>query len=146
MFWIVVISAVILDRLSKFLVVRNMSLGQFIGLGNTGIGIRYVQNTGAAFSFFSNRTGFLVMFTAVLMLGIVYYYLKFHSTMTRMEQFFLALILGGGIGNFIDRAVQGYVVDFLDIRVLPVFNVADICITCGCLLFFFVVFYSERGK
>lgn len=146
MFWIIVGVVVVLDRLSKILITSTMELGQFIGIGNSGIGLRYVQNSGAAFSFFAGRTGFLLVFTAMLMAALLFYWYKFRDSMSKAEQVFLAMILGGGLGNYIDRLFSGYVVDFLDIRIIPIFNVADICITCGCLLLIFAVFYSDGHK
>jgi signal peptidase II len=145
-FWIIVAAVIALDRISKLLVVKNMQLGQFIELGKTGMGLRYVRNTGAAFSFFVGRTSFLLIFTALLMSAILFYYIKYRGSMSRAEHIFLAMILGGGLGNFLDRLIYGYVVDFLDIRILPIFNVADICITCGCLLLILVVLYFDKGK
>ena len=143
MFWIIVLIVIALDRLSKIAVLNNMRLGQFIELGETGLGLRYVQNTGAAFSFMSGKTGFLIFFTALLMAALCAYYFKYRSSMSRLETVFLAMILGGGLGNFIDRLMFGYVVDFLDIRVIPIFNVADICITCGCILFAVFAFMGD---
>ena len=59
----------------------------------------------------------------------------------------MAMVIGGGIGNMIDRLAQGFVVDMIDFRVFPVFNVADIAVTCGCaLLFVWVLFIDGRKE
>ena len=146
MFWLIITLVLVLDRVSKYIVTNNMRLGQFIELGKTGMGLRYVQNTGAAFSFFAGRTNFLLIFTGLLMASILLYYLRYRGSLSRAEQIFLAMILGGGLGNYVDRMIYGYVVDFLDIKIIPIFNVADICITCGCLLLILVVLYFDKGS
>ncbi|MCR4668849.1 MAG: signal peptidase II, partial [Clostridia bacterium] len=93
-----------------------------------------------------NKIDFLLVFTAFLLLGIAAYYALKRKSLKFMEKLCLSLIFGGGCGNFISRATAGCVTDFLDIHIIPVFNVADICVTGGCFLLIFYYFFVEGKK
>lgn len=99
-------------------------------------GFNYVHNYGAGFSILSGKVDFLIVFTAVALAFIAFlvFTKKFD---TKMEEFCFTLILAGGIGNLIDRVVNGYVVDYLEFLFIefPVFNFADILICVGVGLF-----------
>lgn len=132
--------AVVLDQVSKIAVDSSMQLYESIPL-MPYFNLTYVHNTGAAFSFLSEAGGWQRWFFAVLALGISAVLsvwltrLKDHETLLAVA---LALILGGAIGNLIDRLAYGYVIDFLDVyyndRHWPAFNIADSAITLGVAL------------
>lgn len=98
-----------------------------------------VRNTGAAFGLFRNQTLAFILIS-VFAIALAAYYLAKKKTGYYLP---FALILGGAVGNLIDRLRFGYVVDFIDLHWWPVFNVADSCITVGAVLLFFIVI---RGK
>ena len=131
----IVLGSVALDQITKLIVVSKMELhgeAPFIpGL------IRFyrTENTGAAFSLFAEHRWVFMVFSAVALVAIAVILVKWlrrHPLLTIS----LSMILGGGIGNMIDRVANGYVVDFLDLQFMnfAVFNVADIFVTCGSIL------------
>jgi signal peptidase II len=110
----------------------------FIKIGGKRIiDITYCENTGAAFSTFSGNKLFLIGLTSLLMIFCLVYLFK---TKDKRQIFCLAMIIGGGIGNLIDRIFRGYVVDFFEIKpfTFGIFNVADSFVCIG--VFFFVLF------
>lgn len=134
-FWIAAIISVILDQLTKYLVVQY--LAQPLPLLPGVFYFTYVRNTGAAFSLFSQGGGWLRWLSLFVSLGLMAL-AWFGPKMSRFEQLGYGFILGGALGNGIDRFVAGSVVDFLDFRLInfPVFNLADVFINVGiiCLL------------
>ena len=120
----------IVDQLVKHLVVSGMHLGESIPVVKGIFHITYVLNPGAAFGMLEHqRWVFILVAVAVLLLaGIFYSWLKKESALLQTGA---GLLLGGAVGNLVDRIQTGLVVDFLDFRVWPVFNIADIAICVG---------------
>jgi signal peptidase II len=137
LFWIAAFSAFFLDQLTKYWVVQTFSLGQTFPLLPGIFHLTYVTNTGAAFSLLSGKVEWLRWLSLGVSLVLVALAL-FGPVLERWDQLGYGLILGGAIGNGIDRFILGYVVDFLDFRLInfAVFNVADSFISIGiiCLL------------
>ena len=148
-----------LDHLTKYWVLRNIPYGSSIPVFSHFFELVHFRNRGVAFSLFSNheRPLFLYLFTLAALAALLYLYFKTKPG-ERSLQIPLALILGGALGNFIDRMIRGEVVDFLyfhwqdrvahfaifgkEIRFLlawPAFNVADAAITCGAIFLAFKV-------
>ena len=144
MFTIVAILAIAADQLSKLWVVKNMMLYDHLEFGTDLVELYYIQNNGAAYSILQGKQTLLILFTLAVMLGIIAYVIAYKSKASKLEIFSLALILGGGVGNLIDRVMNGYVIDFINTNIIPVFNVADICITCGCILFVLTILFSKK--
>lgn len=117
-----------IDHLTKALVTRNIALGDQVP-SSGAVTIHHVHNTGAAFSLFPQAQALFLVVAAVVSLYIVLAGHRFGSGWG--TQVTLGLILGGAVANAVDRAVQGYVVDFVDLQRWPVFNVADSCIVVG---------------
>ena len=110
--------------------------------------LTYKENTGGAFSLLSGHRWLLIAATAVLM-GICLYLLVFSKDRHPLFLSSIALIIAGGIGNFIDRLFRGYVVDMFEFRFVnfAVFNVADICVTVGvALLAVYILFVHRADK
>lgn len=106
--------------------------------------LTYVTNTGAAFGLFANQN-LLFIFIAVAVIAVILFFYRYLLADHLLLRVSLALQLGGALGNLLDRLRLGYVVDFLDFRVWPVFNVADSAITIGVLLLIYnLVFQAER--
>lgn len=143
-----------LDQVSKYLVVQNIAYGGQVPCIKGLFHLTYVQNYGAAFSFFQGQRWLFILiflaFAGLLVWGTAKKTLPF----TRLEQWCLAAILGGGLGNVLDRVFRGYVVDMIatDFIRFPVFNVADCFITCGAILllvhlvFWNRAFWKGEGK
>ncbi|MDZ8222968.1 signal peptidase II [Nostoc sp. ChiVER01] len=137
LFWIAAFIAFFLDQITKYWVVQTFSLGQTLPLLPGIFHFTYVTNTGAAFSLLSGKVEWLRWLSLGVSLVLIALAL-FGPTLNLWDQLGYGLILGGAIGNGIDRFVLGYVVDFLDFRLInfAVFNVADSFISIGivCLL------------
>lgn len=107
-----------------------------------------IKNTGAAFGLFRGQAVIFILISAAAIIFVGFYFIKKRKIMplSPLEKSFLtglALILGGAAGNLIDRLRFGYVIDFIDLRFWPVFNVADSCITIGAVILFFVIIRSK---
>ncbi|BBD65087.1 lipoprotein signal peptidase [Nostoc commune NIES-4072] len=137
LFWIAAFIAFFLDQITKYWVVQTFSLGQTLPLFAGIFHFTYVTNTGAAFSLLSGKVEWLRWLSLGVSLVLIALAL-FGPTLNLWDQLGYGLILGGAMGNGIDRFVLGYVVDFLDFRLInfAVFNVADSFISIGivCLL------------
>lgn len=135
------------DQLVKWVVVDQIPLFDRIPLIDGVLTLTNIRNTGAAYNLFSQMHWLLVVFPGLVMvLGLIFIALK-HKTANGFLMTSISMIIGGGLGNLIDRIHKGYVVDFLDIRVIPVFNVADICITVGCcMLFVYLIFMDGKRR
>ncbi|MEH2419981.1 MAG: signal peptidase II [Nostoc sp.] len=137
LFWIAAFIAFFLDQITKYWVVQTFSLGQTLSLLPGIFHFTYVTNTGAAFSLLSGKVEWLRWLSLGVSLVLIALAL-FGATLNLWDQLGYGLILGGAMGNGIDRFVLGYVVDFLDFRLInfAVFNVADSFISIGivCLL------------
>lgn len=138
-----------IDRLTKWLVVANMQPSDTIHLIKIGdkevLNFYYTLNNGAAFSKLSGKTIFLIIVTSLVILWLLYLMIakKVHRKVYLAS---IALILGGGVGNLIDRIFNdGLVVDFIDFRIInfPIFNFADICAVCGAGLLLLTVIIDE---
>ena len=143
MFWIVIAVCIALDQWTKFLVSSRMTLGTTVPVLPGILDLTYTQNTGAAFSILTGKQGLLIAVTSVVMIAMAVYVVKKGKSLFLPEKLALALIVGGGTGNLICRVSRGYVVDFLNIHILPIFNVADICVCCGCGLLVLSVLLLE---
>ena len=136
------------DQAVKWLVVNTMTLGQSQPLLPPLLQLTRVHNYGAAWSSFSGARWLLIILTAVGMGVLAWLLVK--VVRHPLGQWSLACILGGGIGNLIDRVRLGYVVDMLDTMFMdcPVFNVADVFVVCGtiCALIYYLTFYGKYDE
>lgn len=130
--WLFVLplAVVILDQFSKYIVVENMALGESIPIIEEVFHLTYILNPGAAFGMFAHNRLFFIAI-AVVVIGIIIWARKEILASPWEVKAGCGLFLGGAIGNLIDRARQGLVIDFFDFRIWPVFNIADIAICIG---------------
>ncbi len=144
---IFILILVLSDQLSKYLAIKYL-----VGKGTVVViphflGLKYIENTGAAFSILSENTGFLVVITtiALLIMAYVIFTDKFEH---KFEKFCFILIFAGGIGNLIDRVSRGFVVDYFELLFMDfaIFNVADVYVCTGLGLYMIFVFYTEYFK
>ncbi len=138
---------VFLDRLTKVFFSKVLNVGESLPVIKKAFHFTLVHNTGIAFGLFKDNVFvFLIVpvIAAILLVYNVYYYHKF-GDLDRMYIAAISLILGGAIGNLVDRIAFGYVVDFIDLRIWPVFNVADSAITIGAILILFKCFPLTKG-
>ncbi|MBE0469292.1 MAG: signal peptidase II [Methyloprofundus sp.] len=142
----------ILDQISKIWIDTSMSLYQSIPMF-PGFSMTYAHNYGAAFSFLSDAGGWQRWFFAALATGIsigLVIYLKNLKKDETLLAIALSLILGGALGNLIDRVIYGYVIDFFDVYYQsyhwPVFNIADCAITVGVVFMVYESFVKEKHE
>jgi signal peptidase II len=133
----------IIDRLTKALVFNNLFEGQSIGVIPKFFHLTLVLNTGAAFGLFKNKNEFFIA-ASFIVIALIFVYAWFDKKKDLISLSALGLILGGAIGNLIDRVMFGYIVDFLDFRVWPVFNIADSSITIGSVLLILRLLIKKR--
>jgi len=141
---------VVLDQITKVWVDLNLSLHESIPV-MPSFSITYARNYGAAFSFLSEAGGWQRWFFAVLAIAVsvgIVIYLKKLKPEEKLLAVSLSLILGGAIGNIIDRVLYGYVIDFLDVYYQvyhwPIFNIADSAITVGVALMLIESFIEKE--
>lgn len=130
--WLFVLplAVVILDQFSKYIVVENMALGESIPIIEEVFHLTYILNPGAAFGMFAHNRLFFIAI-AIVVIGIIIWARREILASPWEVKAGCGLFLGGAIGNLIDRARQGLVIDFFDFRIWPVFNIADIAICIG---------------
>ncbi len=128
---------VVIDQVVKILVINKMALQQSIIVINNFFNITYVRNTGAAWSILSGNVLLLIMIS-VIALGVIYYYLIKDKKLNKIDTISYSMLIGGIIGNLIDRVVHGYVIDYLDFKIFnynfPIFNIADTLIVISIII------------
>lgn len=143
-FWLPALLVVALDQLSKFLVRANMLLEQSIPSDGV-VRLTYVSNYGGVFGLFAGHTLPLILVGAAGVVAILFCYF-YLASQRRLLSVGLGLILGGAIGNMVDRLRFGCVTDFIDIRIWPVFNLADSAGVVGVGIIAYFLLFSAREK
>lgn len=148
MWMIIVLGMLLLDQVTKYLVVASIGSNYEIEVISDLFYLANVQNRGAAWGILQDGRVLFISITLVVVCGILYFMKNMRK---RYVRFALAVVLGGTLGNFLDRVFRGYVVDFLDFYIggyhFPTFNVADVCITVGVIvLMYFVLIDKDFRK
>ncbi|MDN7244258.1 signal peptidase II [Planococcus shenhongbingii] len=142
---------VVLDQWTKWLVVKNMELGERISVMDPYLGWLSHRNRGAAWGMLEGQMWLFAIITVAVVAGILWYFHK-HATGKPLFQLSLMVLLGGAIGNFIDRMLRGEVVDFVDVLIpvinydFPIFNVADAALTVGVVLMIIFIIIDEKQE
>ncbi|MFC0524064.1 signal peptidase II [Pontibacillus salicampi] len=148
-YYVLALLIVALDQGTKWLVIQQMELGERIPVLEPFLYLTSHRNTGAAWGILEGQMIFFYIITAIVIAGVVYYIQRFAST-SKLLGVSLGFILGGAVGNFIDRIVRKEVVDFVDTYIgsynFPIFNVADSALVVGVGLVFIVTILDERKK
>jgi len=144
-YWTAAIVGLVLDQASKYLAVQYLKGIKSFPLIDGVFHLTYATNTGAAFSLFSDQIDWLKWVSMVVSVGLVAFGV-FGKNLTRWEQAGYGCILAGAAGNGIDRFVAGYVVDFIDIRLIrfAIFNIADVSINIGLACLAIAVLFTTR--
>lgn len=143
--WILI--TVIIDQMSKMIVESFLEYGESVNVINGFFRLTYARNTGAAFSILEGKMIFFYVVSVVALVGMFYYLNKCekHNVLLRTS---LILMIGGTIGNFVDRMMFQYVRDFLDFTIFgydfAIFNVADSFLVIGVMILALEAFISER--
>lgn len=133
----------VLDQATKLWVSRLLEPGQSWPIINGILHLTYVRNPGAAFGILAYQTLFFVVLSALMVLVLIAgsRYIAPRHFFVRLA---LSFLLGGVLGNLGDRLRSGYVIDFIDFRIWPVFNVADVAIVAGILFILTSIFYMKE--
>lgn len=134
---------VIVDRLAKFLIFNNLFEGQSIGVIPKIFHITLTFNTGTAFGLFRDKNQFFII-TSFIIIVLIFTYVWIGKCRDLFLLSAFGLIMGGAIGNMLDRIIVGYIIDFLDFRIWPVFNIADSSITVGAGMLILRMFFNKK--
>ena len=153
-YFVLIIFLLVTDQITKSLIAQNIFLNSSVEVIPGFFQLVHIRNKGAIFGFF-NQSGsqlvYLILTLASLTaLGLVVVYFFKTPADEKFLRISLSLILAGALGNFIDRILRGYVIDFLDFslkgRHWPSFNVADSCISIGALMLVFMFLFKRSPK
>jgi signal peptidase II len=136
------------DQITKYLVRANMQPGDRIPVIGDWMSIYYVQNTGTAFSMFRGNRFITVFLTSALIIFCIVFIIIEVREGHRLVPSLFTLVAAGGISNMIDRLSLGFVTDMISCGSFAVFNIADIVVTCGCILTMIalLIMYKDEGK
>lgn len=140
---------IVLDQVTKWLVVKNMALGEKISIAEPYLGLLSHRNRGAAWGMLEGQMWLFYIVTVAVAGGIIYYFHK-EAKGQPLFGFGLMFLLGGAIGNFIDRVWRKEVVDFVDVMIpvinydFPIFNVADAALTVGVVIIIIHIIMDEK--
>jgi len=146
MIWAVIAGLIVIcDQITKYAVFSNIKMGHLIPVINNFFYITHVENYGAAWSMFQGGRYFFIVVTIITTIGIILYIRKSRQSLINLS---LSFVLGGAVGNLIDRVVKGGVTDFLEFHfgsyIFPVFNVADIFVVVGTFLLAFLILFIYK--
>lgn len=140
---------IFVDQIIKIVLSNNLVVNQNVILIKDFFSITLVHNSGAAFSILSGSR-YLLIFIAIMAIIGLFFYIKKLDVINDIDVFIYSLLIGGIIGNLIDRIVYGYVIDYLSINFgkyyFPIFNFADICIVVSILLMLFQTIKGDLWK
>lgn len=145
-YYAVAIVIILLDQLTKWIIVQQMDIGERITLIENVLYFTSHRNQGAAFGILQGQMWFFYIVTIIVVVGIIYF-MKKEASKSALVGVSLGLILGGALGNFIDRVFRGEVVDFVDTYIFgydfAIFNVADSALCVGVALLFIKMIADE---
>ncbi|WP_079529773.1 signal peptidase II [Halobacillus hunanensis] len=148
-FYLIAAAIIVLDQLTKWIIVRTMEIRESIPVIENFFYITSHRNQGAAWGILQGQMWFFYIVT-VIVIGVIIYYMGQFAKQSSFVGVALALILGGAIGNFIDRLFRKEVVDFLNFYIgnynFPIFNVADSSLVVGVIFVLIATFIDERRQ
>jgi len=149
LYYLIALIVIGIDQLTKWIIVENMELQEHIPIIENFFSLTSHRNSGAAWGILEGQMIFFYIITTVVIIGIIYYLQKYGSE-SKLLAISLSFILGGAIGNFIDRIFRKEVVDFLDFTIFtydyPIFNIADSSLVIGVILIIIATFIDEKKK
>lgn len=148
MIFILPVLIVLIDQVSKFAAIKYLKNQNPIVIIKDYFELHYVENYGAAFGILQQMRVLFIVITSIVLLFVIVYLFKNHQNLTVIAKLSIALLLGGAIGNLIDRIRLGYVVDFLRVNLIrsydfPVFNVADMAIVVSTIFIVYIVLFDK---
>lgn len=149
MTYLIIISIVLLDQISKYLAVRNIVINGNYKFFNGLLEFKFVKNYGAAFGILQERKWLFIVITIIVISVLMVYLIKYSAEIHMLNKIAISILIGGAIGNFIDRIRLGYVIDFIQVDIIksinfPVFNIADIFIVIGTILLMIITIFPQK--
>ncbi|MGF9942396.1 signal peptidase II [Priestia megaterium] len=148
-YYLIALAVILIDQVTKWMIVKEMYYGQSITVIENFLYITSHRNKGAAWGILQGQMWFFYLITVVVVVGLIIYIQK----LKKQDKWFgiaLALMLGGAIGNFIDRVVRKEVVDFVNTYIFtydfPIFNVADSALVVGVIIMFIMTLFEGKMK
>ena len=139
----------IIDVLSKMIVTKYISLGEEIKVIKNFFYLTNVRNTGAAWSMFDDNRYLVLVISSLIIIGLIMYIIK-NKPSKKVEKLAYGCILGGALGNYANRLINGYVTDFIDFKIFnydyPIFNLADTFIVFGVIIFIIGTWRDNNGN
>ncbi|MFD1849128.1 signal peptidase II [Oceanobacillus bengalensis] len=151
MYWYYIIAIIIIaiDQLTKWIIVRTMEIGESISVIDGFFYLTSHRNPGAAWGILQGKMFFFYIVTVIVVIGVVFYLQKYAKN-DKLLAIGLSFVLGGAIGNFIDRLFHQEVVDFFNFYIFnynfPIFNVADSALTVGVIFIIIATILDERKE
>ena len=137
----------LIDRITKIIVCSILKTGESIPIIKNFFSITLAKNTGVAFSLLEGKIDIVIIVTLIVLFLIIDMLRK--NNIKENEKKYYALMIGGALGNLLDRIIYGYVIDFLDFKIInynyPIFNIADSCIVIGMILLL-INSIKEKGE
>ena len=141
------IFVILFDQISKLFIQYKMNIGESIPVIKGIFHITYIENPRTSFGLFEYNTSFFVIAALVSVILVILIYKKIFFKKDPFIYIPLTLVLGGAVGNLIDRVrIDGRVIDFIDFRIWPIFNFADTAIVCGMLILLVHILFHAPGK
>ncbi|WP_394222399.1 signal peptidase II [Priestia aryabhattai] len=148
-YYLIALAVILIDQVTKWMIVKEMYYGQSITVIENFLYITSHRNRGAAWGILQGQMWFFYLITVVVVIGLIIYI----QNLKKQDKWFgiaLALMLGGAIGNFIDRVVRKEVVDFVNTYIFtydfPIFNVADSALVVGVIIMFIMTLFEGKMK
>ncbi|WP_203362242.1 signal peptidase II [Bacillus sp. REN10] len=149
LYYLLALFVILLDQWTKWLIVKGMSIGESVEVVKDFLYITSHRNRGAAWGMLEGQMWLFYIITVVVVVGIIYY-MQTEAKNKPLMQGALAFLLGGAIGNFIDRIFRKEVVDFINTYIFsydfPIFNIADAALTIGVILLMIAMLIEDRKE
>ena len=142
---IIIFALILIDQITKYLIRINFQEGETLPIISDIFHLTYVRNRGAAFSIFENIEIVTILIPIVIIILTIAFLIYYKNKISKVMLISISLIISGGLSNLIDRVIFGYVTDMIDFRFFPVFNIADIAVTIGCILIIISLFIPFKG-
>lgn len=141
MFYLLILLLVLMDQWIKGLIDKNFFPGESLPIIDGIFHLTYVRNTGAGFGIFAGKQRFLIIINIIILIVLIIY--RYRSRKSILRDAAMVFLFAGALGNLLDRVRLSYVIDYLDFRIWPVFNLADILINIGAGLLIISIWKSE---
>lgn len=148
MLYVIAVMILIFDQITKYLAVKHLKGKDVITIIDNMLEFSYVENYGAAFGILQNRKYFFIFMTSLVIVAIFVILVNNYNYLNKPMKVALAMLVGGSLGNLIDRIRLGYVIDFISVKFgnsynFPVFNIADSFIVIATILIVYMVIFNK---